>query len=60
WGAIILSRHGWDDPVERFLLAAEKEEITVITPYIGQTANIETPSLFTERWWRRNALSLMR
>ncbi len=60
WGAIILSRHGWDDSVERFLIAAEKEGITVITPYIGQTANIETPSLFTERWWRREALSLLR
>lgn len=60
WGAIILSRHGWDDPVERFLLAAEKQEITVMTPYIGQTANIETPMLFTERWWRRTAFSLMR
>ncbi|WP_294427724.1 MBL fold metallo-hydrolase [uncultured Treponema sp.] len=60
WGAIILSRHGWDDSVERFLLAADKEGITVITPYIGQTARLETPLLFTERWWRRNAISLLR
>ena len=60
WGAIILSRHGWDDPVERFLLAAEPEGITVMTPYIGQTANLETPTLFTERWWRREVLSLFR
>ena len=51
WGAIVLSRHGWDDPVERFLLAAEKENLTVITPCIGQTARLETPSLFMERWW---------
>lgn len=60
WGAIVLSRHGWDDPVERFLLAAEKENLTVITPYIGQTARLETPSLFMERWWRREALTLLR
>ncbi|MBR4321345.1 MBL fold metallo-hydrolase, partial [Treponema sp.] len=60
WGAIILSRHGWDDSVERFLIAAEKEGITVITPYIGQTANIDTAQLFTERWWRRNNLTLLR
>lgn len=60
WGAIVLSRHGWDDSVERFLLAAEKEGITVITPYIGQTADIATPGLFTERWWRRDALTLLR
>lgn len=60
WGAIILSRHGWDDSVERFLQAGEKENVLVITPYIGQTAKIETPALFTERWWRRTALSLLR
>ena len=60
WGAIILSRHGWDDSVERFLLAAEKEGITVLTPYIGETARLETPTLFMERWWRREAVSLLR
>ncbi|WP_407427889.1 MBL fold metallo-hydrolase [Treponema sp.] len=60
WGAIILSRHGWDDSVERFLLAAEKEGITVITPYISQTANLKTPVLYTERWWRRDTVSLLR
>ncbi len=60
WGAIVLSRHGWDDPVERFLLAAEKENLTVITPCIGQTARLETPSLFMERWWRREVLTLLR
>lgn len=60
WGAIILSRHGWDDPVERFLQAAEKENLLVITPYICQTANLATPSLYTERWWRREAISLLR
>lgn len=52
WGAIVLSRHGWDDPVERFLRAAEKEGITVLTPCIGQTVDVGNPSLFTERWWR--------
>ncbi|MBQ7158803.1 MAG: MBL fold metallo-hydrolase [Treponema sp.] len=60
WGAIILSRHGWDDPIERFLLAAETEGLTVLTPYIGQTVHPETPALFQERWWRREMLSLLR
>ena len=60
WGAIVLSRHGWDDSVERYLRAAEKENLTVITPYIGQTARLETPALFMERWWRRETLSLLR
>ena len=60
WGAIILSRHGWDDPIERFLLASKDEDFTVITPYIGETAKIETPALYTQRWWRRDSISLLR
>ena len=60
WGAIILSRHGWDDPIERFLLAAEAEGLTVLTPYIGQTVHPQRPALFQERWWRREMLSLLR
>ncbi len=60
WGAIILSRHGWDDPVERFLLAAENEGLTVLTPYIGQTVHPERPAFYQERWWRREMLSLLR
>ncbi|MBR1721177.1 MAG: MBL fold metallo-hydrolase [Treponema sp.] len=60
WGAIVLSRHGWDDPVERFLKAAESEGLVVMTPYIGQTAHLGTPALYSERWWRREALSLLR
>ena len=52
WGAIILSRHGWDDPIERFLKAASEEEnLTVITPFLGETANLENPSSYQERWW---------
>lgn len=60
WGAIILSRHGWDDSVERYLRAAEQEDLTVITPYIGETAHLATPQLYLERWWRRETLSLLR
>lgn len=60
WGAIVLSRHGWDDPIERFLMAAENESLTVITPRLGQTAHLRTPALYFERWWRRGEVSLLR
>ena len=52
WGAVVLSSHGWDDPVERFLLEAQKHELTVMTPYIGQTAHLNVPEHCLERWWR--------
>ena len=58
WGAIVLSRHGWDDPVERFLRAAEKEGLRVITPFISQRANPEEPELYEDRWWRQAGTSV--
>ena len=58
WGAIVLSRHGWDDPVERFLRAAEKEGLRVITPFISQRANPDQPELYEARWWRQAGTSV--
>lgn len=37
WGTFILSKHGWDNPVERFLKASSKMNNEVITPKIGET-----------------------
>lgn len=52
WGAFKLANHPWDDPVERFLIAAKEEENKVVTPKIGQTMNVNNASQYTERWWR--------
>ncbi|MBQ0052820.1 MAG: MBL fold metallo-hydrolase, partial [Treponema sp.] len=56
WGAAILSDHGWDDSPERFVRAAEKENLTTITPFMGQTVNFNDEeslnSVTKNYWWR--------
>lgn len=53
WGAVVLSSHGWDDPVERIIRAAEKEDLNLITPYLSQTVDLTIPELYKETWWRK-------
>ncbi len=50
WGAIALAAHGWTEPIERALAAAEARGITIITPKPGESVEPETPPA-VERWW---------
>lgn len=51
WAAFTLSTHEWTEPIERAMKEAEKENVKIITPKIGQRFGIfeEAPE---ERWWR--------
>ncbi len=50
WGLFDLSLHGWTEPVERVLVAAEKAGVKVVTPRPGQSIEPEgAPDV--ERWW---------
>lgn len=53
WGTFVLSNHGWDDSVERFVLACEKDNNEVITPKIGETVDLEKYTDYQEKWWRK-------
>ena len=50
WGAFDLALHKWRDPVSRLLAAAEKQNIKVATPYIGERFIIgqDVPH---KKWW---------
>jgi len=50
WGKFNLSSHSWIEPIDRFVKEAKKRNLTIVTPYIGQTFNIngEIPN---ENWW---------
>ncbi len=50
WGLFNLSLHGWTEPVERVLAAAEQAGIQVTTPRPGQSIE---PGMhpIAERWW---------
>ena len=50
WGTFSLSYHGWTEPVERFLVAAEKQGVTPVVPRPGQSIEPADPPA-VERWW---------
>ena len=52
WGTFVLSNHGWDDSVERFVTASEKMGTEVITPKIGETVCLDKYKNYKNRWWR--------
>jgi L-ascorbate metabolism protein UlaG (beta-lactamase superfamily) len=50
WGTFDLSLHGWTEPVERVLAAAERAGVSVAVPRPGQSIEpADAPAV--ERWW---------
>lgn len=51
WAKFALAYHAWDEPIERLLKKAAEEQVTVITPRIGEpvVVGISQP---VENWWR--------
>lgn len=50
WGLFDLAYHGWTEPIERVLVAAEEADVTVATPRPGQSFEPDAMPSF-ERWW---------
>jgi len=50
WGLFDLAYHGWTEPIERVLLAADAAHVEVITPRPGQSIEPSAPPP-RERWW---------
>jgi L-ascorbate metabolism protein UlaG (beta-lactamase superfamily) len=50
WGLFTLAAHGWTEPIERVLAAAEKAGDTVVVPKPGQGIEPLAPPM-RERWW---------
>ena len=50
WGMFTLSLHNWYDPPSEITKRAEKQDISVMTPLMGQTVILDNPGVF-ERWW---------
>jgi L-ascorbate metabolism protein UlaG (beta-lactamase superfamily) len=50
WGLFDLALHGWTEPVERVLAAAERENVRVVTPRPG-TPLEPAMNAPLARWW---------
>ncbi|UKJ07826.1 MBL fold metallo-hydrolase [Solitalea lacus] len=51
WGKFTLALHAWDEPIERVLKEAEKLNVKVATPLIGEPIVLEE-CLPDKKWWR--------
>jgi L-ascorbate metabolism protein UlaG (beta-lactamase superfamily) len=50
WGLFDLAYHGWTEPIERTLVAAEAAGVQVLAPRPGQSVEPSAPPPL-ERWW---------
>jgi L-ascorbate metabolism protein UlaG (beta-lactamase superfamily) len=50
WGLFDLALHGWTEPIERVIVAAEAEGVRVLTPRPGELVEPSAASQLT-RWW---------
>lgn len=52
YGAFKLANHPWDEPLESFVLNAEKENVNYLTPMLGETIDLSNAGKYKEKWWR--------
>ena len=50
WGLFALAYHGWTEPAERALAAAQQAHVTIVDPRPGQSFEPDSPPAL-ERWW---------
>ena len=51
WGMFELSNHDWDEPIERRIVAAKKNNIKLVTHKLGEI--VEYGKLLPNQfWWR--------
>ncbi len=51
WGLFNLAYHGWTEPIERTLAAAQAQNVSVLAPPPGRTLQLASEVPETERWW---------
>src|SRR5690606_10402777 len=53
WAGFTLARHSWTEPIERAMRAAEKQDVNLIAPQLGETVPMDgeatDPVL---EWWK--------
>ena len=46
-----LGNHPWNEPMKRVSLEAEKQQMPILTPKIGEKINLDDPNQTFEKWW---------
>lgn len=50
WGVFSLAPHAWNEPIIRITDEAQKRQVPILTPLIGQTFDLLNPPNF-DPWW---------
>ncbi|HEX2605983.1 MAG TPA: MBL fold metallo-hydrolase [Flavisolibacter sp.] len=50
WAKFALSLHAWDEPIKRVMAEAERKNLPILHPMIGEQVLLKGTNLFT-RWW---------
>lgn len=51
WGLFNMAMHGWTEPIERTVIAAQAQGVRAFTPQPGQSLEPTSPDASTTRWW---------
>jgi L-ascorbate metabolism protein UlaG (beta-lactamase superfamily) len=51
WSTFLLGLHAWSEPPETLVTAAEKSQVSVVTPMLGEPVE-PLSGIPTARWWR--------
>lgn len=51
WGAFVLANHAWDEPAEQALASAQRSEVNLAIPRIGEKVQWDHMEEYNERWW---------
>ncbi|MGN4944290.1 MBL fold metallo-hydrolase [Bacillus cereus group sp. MYBK104-1] len=53
WGAFTLALHEWSDPIERVTKEANRLEVKITTPQIGESITLKSTDYPRYAWWRK-------
>ena len=51
WAKFSLALHAWDEPIIRVTTEAEKQNMPIVTPMIGQKVNLNDTNQTFTKWW---------
>ncbi|RYY63676.1 MAG: MBL fold metallo-hydrolase, partial [Chitinophagaceae bacterium] len=52
WGKFSLSMHDWDEPIRRAVAEADKQDVPLLHPMIGELVNLDAPGP-QQKWWEQ-------
>ena len=55
WSKFSLALHDWNEPIQRATIEAQKQNMPLVTPLIGQKVDLKGEQVF-EQWWKEKQL----